>query len=746
MSTEPARRRLSTPFELDESKLHPPRARPGIVTRTALVDRLAGAHQPVIAVTAPAGYGKSIVLAQWADTKHPRVAWLSVDDRDNDPVVLLTYLAVALNRVQPIPPRVFRSLASPGAGLADVFRLVSTVRAMEKPVHIVVDHAEALTSPECRDIVAELAVRLPPGSQLAIASREQVPVPVPQLRTHGALLEIDSRDLAMDDEEGQLLLSGAGVDLSAADSAVLVARTEGWAAGLYLAALAIEAGSPHVDVGVFAGNDRYMGDYLRAEFLGRVSRAVVSFLTRTSILHRLTGPLCDATVGGKGSAAVLDGLARRNLLVIPLDRTDECYRYHQLFRELLYGELRRREPETVAELHLRAAAWYEANGSPEDAVGHAQQAGDADQVARLVLNLANPVWAGGRLDTVLRWMEWFSANDLVAHHPAIAIHGALIYALIGKPTEADQWAAAAEKAELVATFDDGNTMDACLAYLRALLCRAGPDEMRRDAAIALAGLRADSPYRPAMLQAEAVGLLLAGDLDQAESRFVQAQDEATAARVVPFIPLLMAERGIIAGARDDWNGAAALAADALALMGDGEFDDYWTSALVYAWAARVAAHQGDVAQARDLVVQAARLRPLLTYALPIVSVQALLELARTYLALADPAGAVAALRQIADIREHRRDLGSLAAEAEELRSRLDVLKSEMLGASSLTTAELRLLPLLATHLSLAEISQRLVVSRNTVKTQAISIYRKLGVSTRSETVRRMQQVGLVAHI
>jgi LuxR family maltose regulon positive regulatory protein len=289
-------------------------------------------------------------------------------------------------------------------------------------------------------------------------------------------------------------------------------------------------------------------------------------------------------------------------------------------------------------------------------------------------------------------------------------------------------------------------MEGSLAYLRALLCRSGMNEMRLDAAMALAGLRPESPYRPAMLHAEAVALLLDGDLDQAESRFAQAQHEATAGRVAPFVPLLMAERGIIAGARDDWGRAARLAADALALMGDGEFDDYWTSALVYAWAARVAAHQGDVAKARQLVMRAARLRPLLTHALPIVSVQALLELARTYLALADPAGAVAALRQIADIHEHRRDLGSLNAAADELRSRLDLLKSEMLGASSLTTAELRLLPLLATHLSLAEISERLVVSRNTVKTQAISIYRKLGVSTRSETVRRMQQVGLVAHI
>ena len=716
------------------------------MARTALVDRLAAAPHPVVAVTAPAGYGKSTVLAQWASRKAPRVAWISVDDGDNDPVVLLTYLAVALDRIEPLPPRIFRSLASPGTRIADVFRLVSAIGSMAVPVHIVLDHAEALTNAESRDIVAELAVRLPAGSQLAIASRESIPVPVPQLRSHGALFEIDTRDLAMDELEGQLLLAGAGIELSAGDAAVLVARTEGWPAGLYLAALAIAAGSPHADVGVVAGNDRYMGDYLRAEFLGRVSRVVVSFLTRTSILDRLTGPLCDATVGGKGSAAVLDRLARRNLLVLPLDRTDQWYRYHHLFRDLLHAELVRREPETVGELHQRAAAWYEANGLPEAAIAHAQHAGHADGVARLVLNLANPVWAGGRQDTVLRWMEWFSSNDLVAAHPGIAIHGALMYALTGKPAEADQWAAAAEQAEPVGRFDDGNTMDASLAYLRALMCRDGVDQMRRDAALALAGLRPDSPYRPAMLHCEGVALLLEADHDQADVLFLQAQQEAAAAGVVPFVPLLIAERGIIAGARDDWTTAAGLASDALALMGDGEFDDYWTSALVYAWAARVAAHRGEVADARQLVVRAARLRPLLTHALPIVSVQALLELARTYIALADPPGVLAALRQIADIQEHRRDLGSLTKDAADLRSRLDVLKSEMLGASALTTAELRLLPLLATHLSLAEISERLVVSRNTVKTQAISIYRKLGVSTRSETVRRMQQVGLVAHV
>jgi LuxR family maltose regulon positive regulatory protein len=526
----------------------------------------------------------------------------------------------------------------------------------------------------------------------------------------------------------------------------LATRTEGWPAGLYLAALAINAGSSHTEVvRAPGGNDRFIGDYLRTEFLERVSRADVTFLTRTSILDSLNGALSDATVGGSGSSRTLERLERRNLLVVPLDRQGDWYRYHHLFRELLRAELQRREPETVPELHVRAAAWYEDHGQPEAAIGHAQQAGDGDRVERLVLSVSNRVWAGGRVDTILRWMEWFSEHQLIESHPAVGVHGALIYALVGRAAEAEQWAAAAERGAFAGTASDGNTMDGLFAYLRALLCRQGLEAMRRDARAALEGLNPTSPYRPAMLHADGVVHLLDGELEEADTLFARAHQEAVAGGVTPLVAMLLAARGVVAIARDDWPGASELAEEAQAIIGGGELDDYWTSALVLAWLARVEAHRGDATRARELVLRAARLRPLLTSALPTVSVQALLELAAAYLALADAGGALAALRQVDDIHRHRRDLGALTAQADELRGRLELLRSEMLGTSSLTTAELRLLPLLATHLSLAEISERLVVSRNTVKTQAISIYRKLGVSTRSETIRRMQQVGLVAH-
>jgi LuxR family maltose regulon positive regulatory protein len=735
-------------FLIDEAKLHAPPSRQGIVARSALVDRLGGPGSfSVMAVVAPAGYGKTTLLSQWAERVGPRVAWLSADGRDNDPAVLLTYLALAVDRVEPIQPRLFRSVGSPVTGLVDVARLAASIASLSAPVAMVLDHADALTNRACRDIVAELAVRLPPGSQLAIGSRDQPPLPVPRLRAEGRLVEVGTQELTMGVAEAAALFEGAGVDVAEDDARGLVDRTEGWPAGLYLAALALNAGSPGLDRGfTFTGDDRFMRDYLRAEFLDRVSRADVSFLTRTSILDGLSGPLCDQIVGRTHSGRVLDRLERRNLLVIPLDRRSERYRYHHLFRQLLHAELIEREPEMLPELHIRAASWYEVNNQPEAALEHAQQAGDVDRVARIVLNIANPVWASGRLETVLGWMEWLAANARIEDHPAIAVHGALLNALIGRAGDAERWAGAAERTAFAGVLPDGNTMEGSIAYLRTLLCRNGLDQMRHDAQTALQGLGPTSPYRPAMLHAVGVASLLQSDPEQADVFFARALDESVSAGVAPFVPLVLVERGLVAIACGDWPAAESLAAEAVAMVDDGGFDEYWTSALVYAWGARMASRRTDVARARELVARAARLRPLLTYALPVVSVQALVELARAYVALADAGGARAALRQINDIRRHRPDLGTLADEADELRSTLDTVRGEIQGVSSLTTAELRLLPYLPTHLSWPEIGERLFLSRNTVKTQAQSIYRKLGTTSRSATIDRIHELGLLASL
>jgi LuxR family maltose regulon positive regulatory protein len=732
-------------FELRESKFHAPAARPGIVIRTALVNRLAVAQSPIIMVAAPPGYGKTMLLAQWAERVGPRVAWVSCDDEDNDPVVLLSSLAVALDRIEPIDPTIFSALVSSGGDITVVPRFVSAIAAMHRPATLVLDHAEAVTNKQCLNTIAEFALRLPPGWKLALSSRAGVPLPVARLRAQGRIVEVSAEDLAMSPEEAASLLEGAGAELGEASIHELLQRTEGWPAGLYIAALAIKAGTRQSEVGfTFTGDDIFMGDYLRSELLGRVSGAEASFLTRTSVLDRMCGSLCDAILGEEGSQRFLERLEARNLLIVPLDRRREWFRYHHLLQELLQAELRRREPDLVQDLHFRAAGWYEANAMPEAAIGHAQAAADYDRVARLVLELAQPVWAGGRVETVLRWMEWVRDITSAEHYGAIAVHGSLIFALLGQPSEAERWAAAAERATPAGILPDGTTMQGTLAYLRAILCRDGVAAMRRDAQIAWDGLSPASPYRATMLYTEGISYLLEGDPARADPILTRAFGDATRAGALPLAALILAERCAVAAERDGWPEVIELAQRAVTIVEDGRLDDYWTSALVYAWATRAALHRGDISKARFYLGRAARLRPLLTYALPVVSVQALLELARCYMTLADPGGAAAILHQVHDILQQRPDLGILTKLAGQLQSQLGKTGTIAVGASSLTAAELRLLPLLSTHLSYREIGERLYVSSHTVKTQAYSAYRKLGASSRSEAVTRVHELGLGA--
>jgi LuxR family transcriptional regulator, maltose regulon positive regulatory protein len=734
-------------FAVSEEKLRPPPVRPGIVVRSALVDRLSAAQPPaLISVVAPAGYGKSTLLAQWAERQGPRVGWVSADAHDNDPAVLLGYIATALDRIEPVGPAVFRGLGSSAAAVTVPTLLTSAIATMDEPVTLVIDHLEQITARESLDAVALLAVGLPAESRLAIGSRDRLPLPTARLRAQREIVEIGADDLAMSGSEAPSLLRSAGVELDGNDLTELVRRTEGWPVGLYLAALAARAGSSRPEVAApFTGDDRFMSEYLRSEILDCVSPAESSFLIRTSVLTAMSGPLCDATLGQTGSGRVLEALEDRNLLVLPLDSRRQWYRYHHLFRDLLSAELERREPEAVAGLHQRAATWCEHHGMPEAAIDHAQAAGNADMVARLVLVNANHVWASGRAGTLRRWLRWFDDEGLIEAYPGIAAHGALMLALAGKPGDAERWAAAAESSTVTGVLDDGNTVEATLAYLRAVLCRHGVETMRRDAEEALDELDRASPYWATMLHTVGVSHLLEGDLDRADARLAYAIDAAGDDGAVPFVSLLLAERGIVAVERDEWADAEVLAERAVAFLGPGDFDNYWTSALVYAWLARVAVHRGDLELARAYVARAARLRHLLTYALPVVSAQALLEMARAYVALGDSSGGRTVLRQVRDVLQQRPSLGVLPRQVDELRATLDTMRLGAPGLSSLTTAELRLVPFLPTHLSFREIGERLYISRHTVKSQALSVYRKLGVSSRSEAITCMHDLGLLSH-
>jgi LuxR family maltose regulon positive regulatory protein len=731
-------------FELQESKLHPPWPGQGVVPRTALLERLLAAPMTrLLCVAAPPGYGKTTLLTQWAQRKSG-VAWVSLDRRDNDPVVLLSYLAVALDRVEPIDSGVFQTLASPGAATPArlVPRFVAGLSSMTRPVSVVLDNLELLANQDCLDAVAEVALRLPAGSQLALASRARPSLPEALSRPRGQLVEVGPDELAMDGEEARALLEHAGVRLSDAQVAELLDRTEGWPVGLYLASFAAAAeGRPAAAGAAYAGNGHAAAGRPPAALLARLSEPTVTFLTRTAVLDQLSGPLCDAVLQVSGSEQVLESLAGSNLLLVEVDRRNRWYRYHQLLRDLLLAELERREPELVPVLHGRAAAWYEGRGLPELAVDHSQAAGDADRVARLVTALAFAAYAGGRVETVRRWFGWFEDQGLVDRYPRVAVLGAQMEALLGNPSSAERWAAAAERGLGSAAADV--TLDASMAVLQTLLCHDGMAGMRADAAAAWAGLAPDSPWRATALLMEGISHLLDGQPDEAEPILARVDGVADHFGATPAAAAALGQRAIIAMERRQWKQAGRLAERGLAVLAAGHLDDYVVAAFVHTVAARVALQQGDPARAREHLAHAVHLRPLLTEAMPHRSVQTLIELARAYLALDDVAGARAVLRQADEIIRRRPDLGVLPEQAADLRATLDRIGQGTFGASSLTAAELRLLPLLSTHLTLLEIGERLHLSRNTVKTQAVSIYRKLGVSSRSDAMQRVRELGLL---
>jgi LuxR family maltose regulon positive regulatory protein len=700
-----------------------------------------GANEPVIAVVAPPGYGKTTVLAQWAERVEPPVAWVSCDPLDNDPGALWSAVLAALDAVEPISPVALGLVPARGGGIEVVHRLMRYLAHTSGPRCLVLDNVELVTSAESRAGLAEFALRLPEGWKLALASRTRLPIPTARLRANRNLWELGSGDLAMTDGEAAALLEGAGVAASRGETGTLVRATEGWPVGLYLGALAMRSGAPSPGV-AFTGDDRLIADYLRSELVARLTTAQAEFMVRTSILERLSGPLCDAILEQTDSASILEELEAANLLVVPLDRNREWYRYHHLLRDYLRGELQRHEPHEMLELHGRAAGWFATHSMPEAAVAHAQAAGDVDLVAGLVLRFTQPMWATGRIETVGRWMGWLAERPPPRLGAVVASQAATVFALLGRVGEAERWAELAERLPTAGNLPDGSTVASSLHILRATRCRDGIARMRADAQAALDGLSPDNPARAGMLAFEGISFLLDGDLDEATDALVHAADTASTFRLTPLVALALSERALAEIERGNWALADELALRALAVVEAGAIEGYSTTALVTATAARCAVHRGDIASARRLARRAAALRPPQTHARPVPSVQALIQLAHAYLAFGDFSGADAVLTQAADIIRQRPDLGPLPKAVDELQARVRQVAGASTGASALTSAELRLVPVLPTHLSLPQIAEQLSVSRHTIKSQTLSIYRKLGVSSRAEAVLRIQELGL----
>jgi LuxR family transcriptional regulator, maltose regulon positive regulatory protein len=736
-------------FDLVTSKLRRPRPRPGTVRRSWLVERLAREDsRPIVSVVAPAGYGKTTLLSQWAERGGQAFAWVSVDERDNDPKVLLTYVAKALDAVEPLSGRVFDVLASAASSVpgAVMPRLGSAFAAMATPVVLVLDDVHLLHNRECRSALSVLAGHVPSGSRLVLAGRTEPPVRIARLRAEGRILEIGRADLSLTREEAARLLREAEVTLGEDDVAELHRRTEGWAVGLYLAALALrEGGSLGTAAASFAGDDQVVSEYVESEFLARVPRQHRAFLTRTAVLERMCGSLCEAVLELPGSSVNLAALARSNMLLVPLDRRGQWYRYHHLFRDMLLAELERREPGQIPLLRHRAAQWCAQNSLPEQALEYSMAAGDVDSAARLIGELAAPARRQGRLSTLRRWFGWLDERGGIDTHLTVTALAAVIYAWMGQPVEAERWFDVMDRwPEGDAAGYEDRAAGAWAALARAFACRHGIARMLADADDAVASFSAAGIVTPGPALIQGVARVLSGDLDGGDAALTEAASLGEETGAPEIVAQALGEQALVAMAHGEWDRAEVLAGQARTVVGQAGIEESHVTPLVYAVQARTVIHRGEAASARQALISAQRGRPLLTYAIPHMAVQARIELIRAHIALADLAGARMLMREIEGILRRRPDLGTLVGETQQLRAQLSAERlSDLAGASSLTVAELRLLPMLATHLPGPEIAAELFLSPHTIKSQQVSLYRKLGVSSRGQAVARAREMGLL---
>jgi len=472
-------------FDVLVAKLRIPPTRPGSVRRARLIERLEReVSRPVVSVVASAGYGKTTLLAQWAERSGQAVAWVSVDEQDNDPKVLLGYVARALDVVQPVGRLVFDALASPASSVPGsvVPRLGNAFAAMTVPVLLILDDVHLLRNSECRAALSVLADHVPGRGRLVLAGRDQPPLRVARLRAAGRITEIGPADLALTREEAGVLLRDAQVQVGDDDLTGLHRRTEGWAAGLYLAALSVrERGSLAGAAASFGGDDQFVSQYVESELLALISPGQREFLTRAAVLDRMSSPLCEAALDLPGSAATLAELAGSNLLLVPLDHRGEWYRYHHLFRDMLRAELERREPGLAPAVQRRAAAWCERSGLAEDALEYSIAAQDVGTAARLVEQLWLPAYWAGRSGTLERWVRWLDQRDGIRGHPMIAVMAGFLYTVTGRPVEAERWVGLIDHWQYEDPGWAGDpATEAFAATLRVVHCRHGVEQMRAD--------------------------------------------------------------------------------------------------------------------------------------------------------------------------------------------------------------------------------------------------------------------------
>jgi len=725
------------------SKLAVPRLRTQVVRRDPLVERLRRSDVTQIVVVAPAGYGKSTLAALWAEADPRPFGWVAVDRFDNDPVVFLTYLGLALHSIAPLDGELLEALTASQCTWQETLGvIVEAIARMPRPFVLVIDDAHRLEGPSATEVVPSVAGCVLPGSALALVSRSPVPTIGTRELVEGHALRLSAEDLSMDDGEAAQLLASAGLDIDPAAAGMLLAKTEGWPGGLYLAALALRADpDPDAAAALFSGGDRLVTDFVAEEILVGIDAEEVDFLLATAVLPRLSGDLCDDVLDTSGSGAMLKRLAHDFEFVITLGHAGEWYRYHHLVGQMLRNEMHDRDRTRVHNVARRASAWFERHGEPELAVECALAAHDTDRASALVWMHSPAMLAVNRVATVGIWLERFDAAT-VERLPALVVSAAWHAMALGDAPEFHRLRDVLHR-QGGAALPDGSPAAAVLGIMDALVGRDGLTAMRANAARASAELPSESPYRAVATFLEGSAAALLDDRDAA--RELLAFGIRLSSGRLPAVHLqCLTQLGRLELGDDNPVAAERLADEAVRVMADADIADRPVSCMCHAFAAvlhlRIGANAvADDERARGLALSD-RAEDLATY--PWLACR--LDLACAAVMARD----LTVARPILDDAQRHLarlpDRGTLDAYADRIEAMLAAAVAPAAHlVEPLTPAELRVLAYLPTHHTFGQIAEELFLSRNTVKSHAMAIYRKLDVASRNDAVTEARRLYLL---
>jgi LuxR family transcriptional regulator, maltose regulon positive regulatory protein len=722
------------------------------IVRRRLFDLLQNATDRKLSIiSAPTGYGKTTLLAHWGRVEEANLsfAWVSLDEHDNDPIRLWRHIMEALHRALPdeedFGTDVLVGMSAVGHGSVGITlpTLINELAELPYQVVVVLDDFQFVTEEDAHESVAFFVEHVPENVHLVISSRTDPPLPLGRLRARGEMNEIRTEQLAFSEEEAECLLNEKmGLDIGPDDLCVLLERTEGWPAGIYLASLSLQnKEDKHAFIESFRGSNRYIVGLLGEEVLAGLPEEVRQFLLETSVLRTMSGPLCDAVTGREGSAALLRELTRSILFVVSLDEQGEWYRYHHLFSELLLFELESSRPNLVPTLRKRASVWLEGAGYFEEAIRQAIEAADYERVGLLIARYWYGYVSAGQTATVQRWLESLP-EEMITHNAALALVKAWICALGGQREEIARFLALAENLPYEGPLPDGTaSVESGMAILRAVFGYDGVQSTVEAVRLATELEPGESsPWAALVRFALGSSLFLSGDSSRArrplEEALALTESGQRLVRMVTlsFLSFVAADEGHLEVAESHARAAQAL------VEGLRPFAIPQTSLAPIALG-RALAERGNLVEAQAELESGLSLRQRFPGLSPWPTLIGLLALAPVRAARGDRAGGRAALAEARAILEDFPDSGVFPDLLERQERKLRARKRQLNG--ELTEREMDVLRLLGGELSTRQMAQSLYVAPSTVRTQIKSIYRKLGVSSRSAAVEDARARGLI---